>query len=333
MQETFIDIYCPDWSVGLRVDASMVSQAIERTFWGRFRPRILLVPRQVYRGKTRLEDTPAAPAIPGRAAIFIERVFQAAILRQYEKKMALPNPEWFGPQASRDARAMIDVFLHKSRYSTRVLGDLFPGATHHYIGFTSPDPGVCVANYHDFCHFRGKATTRNSQTLLDLWGGRPDLPALHLQAYGDDIGLKVRRWLSCGNMNVMFGYHARPSDYFQDLARGGIHLCTSEVEGFGHCLNESRAMSALVLCVDAPPMNELMSSEFAVLATPVGQTPQHQGMRFHVTQKVLSEAVERVLALSPTRRRQMGALAREAYEADDRAFVTRFCEAIQAELA
>jgi hypothetical protein len=39
--------------------------------------------------------------------------------------------------------------------------------------------------------------------------------------------------------------------------QAGIHVCPSSTEGFGHYINEARAIGRLVMVPDAPPMNEV----------------------------------------------------------------------------
>lgn len=59
---------------------------------------------------------------------------------------------------------------------------------------------------------------------------------------------------------------------FEDVRRlqnsHGIHVCVSEREGFGHYINEARAVGALVVTTNHPPMNELITEETGVLVQP-----------------------------------------------------------------
>jgi hypothetical protein len=45
----------------------------------------------------------------------------------------------------------------------------------------------------------------------------------------------------------------------------GVHLCPSREEGFGHYINEARALGALVMTTNWAPMNELVQDHFGVL--------------------------------------------------------------------
>src|SRR3989344_1923248 len=45
----------------------------------------------------------------------------------------------------------------------------------------------------------------------------------------------------------------------------GVHLCPSREEGFGHYINEARALGALVMTTNWAPMNDLVQDHFGVL--------------------------------------------------------------------
>jgi hypothetical protein len=45
----------------------------------------------------------------------------------------------------------------------------------------------------------------------------------------------------------------------------GVHLCPSREEGFGHYINEARAMGALVMTTNWAPMNDMVQEHFGVL--------------------------------------------------------------------
>jgi hypothetical protein len=188
------------------------------------------------------------------------------------------------------------------------------------LGFSSIDPLVSVKNYVSFFHFRGQSTRRLTQRLINLWKSNSQLPNLRIQAYGNDVGLETNGWVKNSNWELYLGKLER-ANYFEELAQGGLHLCTSSVEGFGHYINESRAMSALVIALDAPPMNELINSEFGVLIPAFESSIQNFGSVYDTTEKDLLSAVQHVLSMSETERATMGFTARQHYEADHMNFL------------
>ncbi|WP_235538717.1 glycosyltransferase [Sphingomonas sp. Root710] len=254
-------------------------------------------------------------------AVMIERMFHREYLDRYEVRALLPNPEWLDPRDIETKGGAIDVVLHKTRFSIGCLQPRFAKASHHFLGFTSADPGKTVQNYDTFCHFRGKARTRHTQLLMNIWQRRPDLPRLMLQAYGPDMALRTGRWLTDENISCLFDFVKSDEQFFADLARGGIHLCPSGTEGFGHYINESRAMSALVLTLDAPPMNELVTSDSGILIPATSSEPLMAGTNFTTTELLIEDAVDRALSLSHTDRQELGRAARRAFERERSCFL------------
>lgn len=83
-----------------------------------------------------------------------------------------------------------------------------------------------------------------------------------------------------------------------------VHICPSERESFGHYINEARAAAAVVITVDHPPMNELVSPKAGVLVNPqklLSYQEMALGTYGPITAKIdsskLCEAVETVLAM------------------------------------
>lgn len=257
---------------------------------------------------------PADLGEPGAVAIVMERMFFREYLDLYEKRALLPNPEWLDPRDIESKGSLIDVVLHKTRFSISCLRPRFPHAAHHFLGFTSPDPGKTVQGYTAFSHFRGQARTRHTQLLVNIWQRRPDLPQLMLQAYGPDISIRLGRWLTNGNISAMLDFNKSDREFFSDLSIGGIHLCTSGTEGFGHYINESRAMSALLLTLDAPPMNELVTADTGILIPATDSAPLMAGTNFTTTEPLIEDAIDRALALSVRDRQELGRAARRAFE-------------------
>lgn len=316
-----IDIYCPNWSKGLFTSANVLKKAIEQVSSGSITCRIIWVSADNFAEAKEGDGPPPGLNRCGAVALFIERIFDRSYLAEYQSRVLLPNPEWLHPRGVETARKVIDAVIHKTRFSVDRLSKLFPDASHYLTGFTSHDPGVNVQDYAAFSHFRGKAVTRHSQSLLDLWQRRPDFPPLSVQAYGPDIALKVGRWLTSGNINLLLDYNRSDEQYFSDLARAGLHLCTSGAEGFGHYINESRAMAALTLTLDAPPMNELITPATGILIPTTGSEALHSGVNFATSEALIEEGVERALSLSLRDREALGQAARRAYEDDRAAFM------------
>lgn len=314
MNRNLIDIYCPNWSKGLSRCASLLASAVEWASSGAVKARLLWRDEGFYRPKNACEPRADDPDVVGAVAVMIERMFHREYLDRYEVRALLPNPEWLDPGDIQSKGAAIDVVLHKTRFSMDSLQPRFAKAAHHFLGFTSADPGKTVQNYGEFCHFRGKARTRHTQLLLNIWQRRPDLPQLMLQAYGPDMALRTGRWLSDGNISCLFDFVKSDEQFFEDLAKGGIHLCPSGTEGFGHYINESRAMSALVLTLDAPPMNELVTADTGILIPVTGSAPLMAGTNFTTTEPLIEDAIDRALSLSQRDRQELGRAARRAFE-------------------
>jgi hypothetical protein len=256
-------------------------------------------------------------------AFFLERVLDHPALMRARHRILIPNPEWLDP-GSRALAGNCTQVWHKSRFSQQRLAPLFPQATHAYLGFMSEDPGVTVSGYETFVHLRGKVfTQRNTESIFAAWKARPSLPDLYVHFYWDrDRGVEYPGWLHDGNVHVRMGWLAR-TDYLNIARSHGIHLCTSEAEGFGHYIDEARAMSALVVTVDGAPMNELIDEGCGILVPPSSTVAMNEGIRHRVTPDDLLLAVDRAMSLTPQSRREMGAAARERYLADSRAFRRR----------
>jgi hypothetical protein len=240
----------------------------------------------------------------------------------------VPNPEWTNARTERLLKTVSQVW-HKSRFSRDRLTVRMAGAAHHYTGFTSLDPSITVRNYGSFAHFRGKATTRHSEEVLAVWQNNPQFPQLNYQFYQEQAdSFEFAGWLSCNNVAIRAG--RMPSDaYFQALGANGIHLCTSGAEGFGHYINEARAMSAVAIVLDAPPMNELIDRDCGVLLTPCAERPLKLGVRYQLSEAELERGIGAVLTLAADDLETMGRNARRRFLSERDAFVERLGPAFE----
>ncbi|WP_063465521.1 hypothetical protein [Ectothiorhodospira sp. BSL-9] len=323
-----VDLYVPSHSYGLTHDAEVLEEALQaRPAGPGLRARRIPVPLAVSEGREPMAF-PGGLGRLGQLAIFIERVFEADWLAGYRHRALLVNPEWLEPPSAAAAAHWIDTFLHKSRAAITALTEAFPEQRHVYVGFTSKDPGVRVNDYLAFSHFRGRSRRRMTGEIQALWQACPELPTLWLQVRGQDVPGNGAGWQRQGNMHHFSGWLA-PEAYFPALARGGIQLCTSQVEGFGHYINEARAMAALVITLDAPPMNELITPKNGILVPARPAHRQALGQVYQTSRDRLSEAVNRALAMPEAARAERGRRARADFLAQREAFRLRLARWVE----
>ncbi len=308
-----IDIFCPQNTPGLHHDARVFKETVAAVSMGKLKCRVITVPDDFYDSPVDENGVPGEMGEVGRVALFVERIFVRNFLGGYEKRLLLANPEWTFPQWQAPIAGLIDIILHKSVHSVAQLTPHFPGQHHVRIGFTSLDPSRLVQDYGVFGHYRGKSTLRNTQSLIDIWQRRDDLPPLCIQAYGPDVGFRSPRWFSDGNLHLQLYFERDEQAHFTSVARTGIHLCTSETEGFGHYINEGRAMAALVMILDAPPMNELIDGATGILVPVARQEQLNFGTRSQAEEVEIEAAIDRILSLDPAQRQAIGRNARESF--------------------
>jgi len=250
--------------------------------------------------------------------LMLERL-QPALLPLARRNALIPNPEWFHP-AWEPALAGLDRVLAKTHHAEPIFAA--KGARTEYLGFTSEDrwrPGI--AREPLFFHLAGRSGNKGTQPLIELWLRRPAWPTLTI------VQRAPARVPAAPNLRFVTGFV--DDDALRTLQnRHLFHLCPSETEGFGHYLVEAMSVGAIVLTTRAPPMDELVGDERGVLVPYARTGTQRLATTYFVDAAGLEAGVERMLALAPDERRELGAAARAWYEANDRAFRARLADAV-----
>ncbi|GMF23234.1 unnamed protein product [Phytophthora lilii] len=200
-----------------------------------------------------------------------------------------------------------------------------------------------------FVHTAGKSVFKGTNAVLDCWLSRPDFPPLDVfvdqdiynnfmrKTYDEQIRAQTppkKITLHTGRVpGSMFG---------RMMIETAFLLCTSVLEGYGHYINQARANAALIVSTDAPPMNELLSPESAVLVPHPSSVVDKQllggnfegahglrgvkGMATYVKGAEVCDAVEHILQMTPDERQAMGERARQQYVLDTHFFAARMTE-------
>jgi hypothetical protein len=251
--------------------------------------------------------------------VFLENIVNHSALLAAKIRILIPNPEQLNNNIAKLVPLCTHMW-HKSLFSFNRLSAIFPFCKHEFIGFTSIDPSSIVNSYETFIHAKGNVwTNRNTELILECWRLHPEWPSLLIILYGDENDYFNNISRECKNVNVLNGWKGR-SEYINLLKTSGIHICTSSHEGFGHYINESRAMQALVITTDAPPMNELIDDNSGILIEPSSVNVNQMGFAFHLDEKSFENAIQSVLTLDLNEREALGKRARERYCLDSERF-------------
>ncbi|GMF47501.1 unnamed protein product [Phytophthora fragariaefolia] len=187
---------------------------------------------------------------------------------------------------------------------------------------------------------------KGTNAVLDCWLSRPDFPPLDVfmdqdiynkflrTTYHESIREQPKVTVHTGRVpDSMFG---------RMMVESAFLLCTSVLEGYGHYINQARASAAVIVTTDAPPMNELLPAESAVLVPHPRATVDKQllggafdgehglegvkGMATYVKGGEVCAAVDRILEMTPEERQAMGERARKQYVLDTRFFAAKMAE-------
>ena len=225
------------------------------------------------------------------------------------KNVLVPNQEWCKPDTY-NLLYRLDRVLCKTRYAQGIYSNL--GLEVDYIGFTSfdrYDPSV-TKDYADCLHLAGRSLQKGTGTLAKVWMDHPEWPVLTIISRHPEIKMGI----DAANIRLL-GLQDHDSIVLMQN-RCGIHICPSEAEGFGHYIAEGLACAAVMICTDAPPMNELVAKNRGLLAAYAGRKPQALGWNHYVDEQSLEDSIEEVLGMTDDDKAALGLKAREWFLAN-----------------
>jgi len=254
--------------------------------------------------------------------VYLE-LFDQRHLRTAPVHIGLFNLEWYDKHHVSSLGQMTQLWA-KSQEAYRIYEHHGRGAWPVYFtGFLSRDmrtdlgegPGkvkerICL-------HVRGKASQKATDIVLETWRRHGDkLPKL--------IVTSAQEFDGCGphqnhpNVTVDIGYKSE-AELATLMTRCRFHVCPSETEGWGHYIAEAISCEAVVVTVDASPMNEHIRPDFGIL---LPSAPVERGLvvRHRTDPDVMAQAILMLMRKDDAELDEMGKRARRHWEARQAAF-------------
>lgn len=228
----------------------------------------------------------------------------------------IPNQERF-PQRHLRRLKKVDLVLGKSRHAVEIFHKL--GARAEYLGYTSEDryDPTIEKHWDSFFHLAGGSTLKGTEDLISLWGKHPEWPRLTL-VQKEKNAAKILP----DNVNLLSGYMS--DDTLRVIQnRHGMHLCPSRAEGWGHHLVEAMSTASLIIATDAPPMNEHLTHECALLVPYNRTEPRRLGTSFFVDMDVLERKIQLAIEMNVQSKRAFGEAARARFQSISTCFQSR----------
>ena len=237
------------------------------------------------------------------------------------QNVLIPNQEWFRnwcfPSLPR-----IDQVWAKTRAAERIFSGL--GCRVRFLGWTAVDRGArsACAKRLTALHIAGASITKGTEAVLDVWSHHPEWPMLRVLRRTRGYSGEVLRWRDrapAPNVQII----SKRLDERALIAlqnESALHLCPSEAEGFGHNILEAMSVGAVVLATDAPPMNEMVTSETGLLVPADRSEPLRLGRRYFVNREALAERIRAALDMSDEERASLGRAARDRFEENNVTF-------------
>lgn len=235
--------------------------------------------------------------------------------------IAMPNPEWFDSKDAAHLRR-IDHVWAKTRHAEQLFQSL--GCTTSFVGFDSDDRyDPQVSRERTFFHLAGGSRIKGTERLLALWRKHPEWPTLTVVqnpscAQPGPVQANIRHcieYLTPEALQAMQNSHA-------------FHICLSEAEGWGHYIVEGMGVGAVVITVDAAPMNELVNTDRGLLVAAAHSGTMGHASTWQFDEAAMEQAMAQALAMSDAQIQQIGEHARAWFARNHQEFPQRIGHAL-----
>lgn len=227
--------------------------------------------------------------------------------------------------------------LCKTKQAFNILKEYLPQSNIIYTGFTSIDrydPSV-TKDYNKFIHICGKSPHKGTLSLIKAWVKSPEFPMLTVICRNDyNVVDNIMKNNGDGASNITILSSFISEEKLNHMINEfGVHICSSEHEGWGHYMSEAMSCRNIVLYTDKPPFSERIDN-----LSGVGIECKNNYDRYDSGIKLLSnkvspeeiiDSVNKVLDMSLEERYIMGENARAMFLHNDITFKNRLIKILK----
>lgn len=235
-----------------------------------------------------------------------------------ERNILMPHQEWF-LEEWKPLLASFDSLWCKTHYARSIFTRFHPDA--RFVGFSSRDvfDEQAEKDYGLFFHLAGQSPHKGTTRLIATWERHPQWPRLTIVQHP-----RLAQETHASNIEHIISRHLPETDLRTLQNQKGIHLCLSEAEGFGHSIGEAMSCAAVVVTVDAPPMNEFIQPERGLLVSASAMRQVGLGESYHFDEDELEATIETILHLDADILIDKGRQARAWFLKNRADFAVRF---------
>lgn len=258
--------------------------------------------------------------------IFLETV-SYTLMKHASYNILIPNQEWF----YRTWLPYLDKFdkiLTKTHYASSIFRTLMKkhgksDSMVQFIDWKSDDHEYLKTDksYKKVLHVAGRSYYKGTQTLIDAW--KPEYPQLTIHYNTRFISFETKE-----QDNITYSTKRLNGDEYKKLVNEhGIHVCCSEMEGYGHYIHEAKSTRAIVITTDASPMNDFIEdgkTGFLVEKDNKKVSKKFLGSRYFVSVEALQKVLDKVFKMDKRSLDKIGSQARQDYIAKKRKFEQDF---------
>ena len=293
-------------SVGLENDAKVMQVALKKHY-----PSIhvtLLLGREPTIKKYQAVGKLCIKSMISRNLIFIHmEELQSRLTWLAKQNYLIPNQEWFRSLTEKNILANQHIhLLCKTEEAMRAFADLSERT--HYLGFSSINRYLPKAdkNFNQFLHLAGKSKKKGTMSIIDAWKKHPHWPCLTLRTSVDEYITHAKEVPNIKLITEELSQRA----LHELMNSHGVHLCVSEMEGFGHYIVEALSTGAVVVTTNAAPMNELVTKQCGFLVECKQSYQQYRGRGFHLIEQDFAHCIDNIIQLDNSR---LGSMSNQAY--------------------